>query len=54
MPPSLVAYNGDIPTPCFNEEETGVSVFVSRVARRDNVNVVVRRTRGLVVEVGDG
>ena len=54
MPPSLVAYNGDIPTPCFGEEETGVSIFVLWVAHRDNVDIVVRGARGLVVEVGDG
>jgi hypothetical protein len=31
-----------------------VSVFVSRVARWDDVDVLVRGARGLVVEVGDG
>ena len=54
MPPSLVAYDRDASTPCFDEEEAGVSVFVSRIARRDNVDVLVRGAGGLVIEVGDG
>jgi hypothetical protein len=54
VPPSLVAYDGDVPKPCLNKEEAGVSVFVPRVARRDNVDVLVCGARGLVVEVGDG
>ena len=54
MPPSLVAYNRDVSTPCFNEEEAGVSVFVSRVACWYDVDVLVRRAGGLVVKVGDG
>ena len=54
MPLSLVAYNGDVSTPCFDEEEAGVSIFVLRVAHWDDVDVLVRRAGGLVVEVGDG
>jgi hypothetical protein len=54
VPPSLVAYDRDVSTPCFDEEEAGVSVFVSWVARRYDVDVLVRRAGGLVVEVGDG
>jgi hypothetical protein len=54
VPPSLVVHNGDVSTPCFDEEEVGVSVFVSRVACRDDVDVLVHRAGGLVVEVGDG
>ena len=50
----MVAYDGDASEPCFDEEEAGVSVFVSRVARRDDVDVLVRGARGLVVEIGDG
>jgi len=54
VPPSLVAYDGDVPKPCLDKEEAGVSVFVPRVARRDDVDVLIRGARGLVVEVGDG
>ena len=54
MPPSLVAYNWDVPVPCFDEEEAGVFVLVLWVARWDNVDVQVYGAGGLVVEVGDG
>jgi hypothetical protein len=54
VPPSLVAYNRDVSTPCFDEEEAGVSVLVSRIAHWDDMDVLVRRAGGLVVKVGDG
>jgi hypothetical protein len=50
----LVEYDRDISTPCFDEEEAGVSILVSRIARWDNVDVLVHRAGGLVIEVGDG
>ena len=54
MPPSLVAYDGDVPKPCLDKEEAGVSVFVSWIACWDDMDVLVRRAGGLVIEVGDG
>jgi hypothetical protein len=54
VPLSLVAYNGDISAPCFDEEETGVSILVSWVTHWDDMDMRVYGAGGLVVKVGDG